>query len=117
MKTCYFDVLYDEFNVLSYEGISYSIYEKENDSPNEIINSGDIVVDYIDLCIKSSEESVDVMLHSSSWDNFFIDSPYHHFIYDEENECELPAPETVGTFAELQEYYKKVKKIQNKFVP
>ena len=94
----YFRVDYDENDYTNYRGIIYSINEGEE----IIINNNNISIDYLDLIKVCIDNDIDEVTHSSSFDNYFMDSPDYHFI---EDDLELPAPININTIKELKEYY------------
>ena len=127
MKSASLDIIYDEENQSSYKSIGVSVKE-DGIETKKIFDSGDITVDFIDYIKWISSNTFDIVIHSSSWDHFFMDGDEIisiHIDHSDDNKVvvdhkeimekidnliEYPVPKNIKSFEELKAYYKEHKK-------
>ena len=97
-----FGINYDEETQESYE----SIYLHYGTNKKKIFNSGDVIIDYIDMMIFSSDINETPLLGSSSYDNFLMDGNKYVGRVLEGSSIEFIVTDDIKTHEDLEKYYK-----------
>ena len=102
MRTIVLRLDYDDENQSSYERLVISLNDE-----NTTFNTGDIVIDFIDMLHWISDTDFDMMLCSSSWDHFFMDGDDITTMYVDHSDEENPKvvlPSEIIDMDEVMEY-------------